>query len=154
MAYTRISNDQLRINKQVQESTDVCKFALNVPGPGLNIPFISDPHVRMQKWGANHITDIIGVENSLKNIDRHLFRESITCKDSYYTTPNIDRMNYSQESFNVLDSFITQPKWNIRDKERDRELGYPMEKNDSNIFIPFSHNLGTRLFEKDLFSNK
>ena len=67
MASTRISNDKLRIYKNLQQSTDVGRHVLNVPGNGLDVPFIEDPHVRMQLWGANHVTDIVGVENSLKN---------------------------------------------------------------------------------------
>ena len=151
MASTRISNDKLRIYKNLQQSTDVGRHVLNVPGNGLDVPFIEDPHVRMQLWGANHVTDIVGVENSLKNIDRPLVKESIKCKDSFYTHPNISRMQYSSDTFDINDSFITQPAWNLRDKENKHDLGYPKEPNDSHIFIPFHNNLGTRLHEKDLF---
>ena len=65
MAYTNIKNDPIRIYKDLQQSTDVGRHVLNVPGNGLDVPFINDPQVRMQRWGANHMTDIIGVENSL-----------------------------------------------------------------------------------------
>ena len=151
MAYTNIKNDPLRIYKDLQQSTDVGRHVLNVPGNGLDIPFIQDPHVRMQLWGANRVNDFIGVENSLLNIDRPLLHETHICKESYYTKPNMDRMDYSRGTFNVQDSFISQPAWNLRDKENNKPLGFPDDKNDAHIFIPFCNNLGTRMGEKDAF---
>jgi hypothetical protein len=146
MTSTRISNDKLRIYKNLQQSTDVGKHVLNVPGNGLDIPFINDPHVRMQLWGANHANDIITIENSLKGIDRQLSRDC-----SEYTKPSTKTMKYSNNSFNIMNSFISQPAWELRDKESLRELGYPENKNEHHIFIPFNNNLGTRMFEKDIF---
>jgi hypothetical protein len=151
MASTRISNDRLRIYKNLQQSTDVGRHVINVPGNGLDVPFVEDPHIRMQYWGANRMNDIISVENSLKNIDRPLIRETTQCKESYYTKPDISRMDYSNATFEVNDSFISQPAWNLRDKESDRDLGYCDEPNNAHIFIPFNTNLGTRIHEKDLF---
>lgn len=151
MASTRISNDKLRVYKNVQQSTDVGRYVLNVPGNGLDVPFVQDPHVRMQLWGANHMKDIISVENSLKNIDRPLIRETLNYKESYYTKPDESKMTYSEKSFGVVDSYISQPAWNLRDKENTRERGFPEEENDSHIFLPFNYNLGTRMQEKDAF---
>ena len=149
MASTNIKNDPLRIYKNLQQSTDVGRHVLNVPGNGLDVPFVQDPHIRMQLWGANRVNDFIGVENSLLNIDRPLVRETTTCKDSYFSEPNKSKMNYSHTSFNIQDSFITQPAWNLRDKENNRPLGFPDQDNDKHIFIPFMNNLGTRMGEKD-----
>ena len=154
MASTRISNDKIRINKRLQQSTDVGRYTINVPGNGLDVPFIDDTHVRMQHWGANRVNDIIGVENSLKNIDRRLYREAQVCSANYYTKPNMDRMNYSEKSFNIMDSFIEQPRWNLREKINDRALDFPNEANNAHVFIPFNNNLGTRMYEKDLFCYK
>ena len=47
-------------------------------------------HARMQLWGANRVNDMIGVENSLKNIDRRLYREAQVCSANYYTKPSMD----------------------------------------------------------------
>jgi hypothetical protein len=148
MASTRISNDKIRINKYLQQSTDVGRHVMNVPGNGLNIPFINDPQVRMQLWGANRVNDIIGVENSLMCIDRPLTRE---CMKSQYTVPNMSKMDYSTESFDIMESNISQPAWNLRDKESERVQGFQDEQNDANLFIPFNTNLGTRMYEKDNF---
>ena len=151
MASTRISNDRLRIYKDLQQSTDVGRDVLKVPGNGLDIPMINDPHIRMQKWGANHVNDIISVDNSLKNIDRPLMRGCRDCKKSYYTNPDLSSMTYSQDTFGTIDSFITQPAWELRDKENTRALGFPEANSDANLFLPFTHDLGTRMLEKDLY---
>ena len=137
MASTRISNDKLRIYKHVQQSTDVGKHIINVPGNGLDVPFIEDPQVRMQLWGANRVNDTISVENSLLNIDRPLMRGCVNCPKSYYTQPDLSRMNYSQNTFAITDTSIIDPAWNLRDKEDTRALGYPEEENDVIYFLLF-----------------
>ena len=151
MASTRISNDKIRIQKQVQQSTDVGRHVMNVPGNGLDIPFIEDPHVRMQDWGANRVNDIIGVENSLLNIDRPLMRDAKECSSCYYSKPDMSKRNYASESFDIMNSHISQPAWNLRGAEYTEPMGYPMESNDAHINMPFNNNLGTRMHEKDSF---
>jgi hypothetical protein len=151
MASTRISNDKIRIHKRLQESTDVSRHVMNVPGNGLDIPFIENPHVRMQGWGANRVDDIIGVENSLMNIDRPLIRECHDNKDSYYTKPNMNGMQYSTRAFETMDSHMSQPAWNLRGVENKEPHGFPID-NGTPIETPFNTNLGTRMHEKDLYT--
>ena len=53
MAFTRFHDDSCRIQKYLEETTNIGNYEINVPGNGINMPFINDPHLRMQKWGAN-----------------------------------------------------------------------------------------------------
>ena len=53
MANTRIGNDACRIMKQNQQMTDPGRYTLGVPGPGADLPYVMDPCIRLQKWGAN-----------------------------------------------------------------------------------------------------
>ena len=74
MAFTRFHDDPCRIMKRLQESTDAALYAYNVPGPGNSLPFVEDPHVRLQLWGANRDTDVVRLESSLRGLGKPLSR--------------------------------------------------------------------------------
>ena len=57
MAFTRFSSDRDVLEKKLCESTFTGLYHLNTPGNGLQMPFVDDPHVRLQKWGANLYTN-------------------------------------------------------------------------------------------------
>ena len=50
MSFTRFHDDPCRISKQLEESTGIGKYMLNVPGNGMSPYFMEDPYFRMQKW--------------------------------------------------------------------------------------------------------
>jgi hypothetical protein len=66
MAFTRTNNDEARTIKRLQQSTDVGRWILNVPGNGIDMPLMEDPHIRIQKWGANLHTNAINLESNLQ----------------------------------------------------------------------------------------
>lgn len=66
MAFTRTNNDEARTLKRLQQSTDVGRWILNVPGNGIDMPFVEDPHIRIQKWGANLHTNAVNLESNLQ----------------------------------------------------------------------------------------
>jgi len=74
MAFTRFHDDPCRIMKRLQESTDAALYAYNVPGPGDSLPFVEDPHVRLQLWGANRVADAVRLESALRGLGRPLSR--------------------------------------------------------------------------------
>ena len=75
MSFTRFHDDPCRIEKQLQESTGPGRYALNVPGNGDKPCFMEDPHVRLQKWGANLMTNSINLESDLMGLTRSANRD-------------------------------------------------------------------------------
>ena len=53
MAFTRFHDDPSRIQKYLEETTNIGNYVINVPGNGISPFYIEDPHIRAQKWGAN-----------------------------------------------------------------------------------------------------
>ena len=84
MAFTRFNNDPSRIQKYLEESTNVGKYFLNVPGNGTNPSFINDPHIRMQKWGGNLSKNIVNIESDLRCSTRQLNRDNIENNNYHY----------------------------------------------------------------------
>jgi hypothetical protein len=74
MAFTRFHDDPCRIMKRLQQSTDAALYAYNVPGPGDDLPFVEDPHVRLQLWGANRASDAVRLESALRGLGKPLSR--------------------------------------------------------------------------------
>lgn len=60
--------------KRLQQSTDAALYHYNVPGPGNVLPFIEDPHVRLQLWGANRDANAVHLETLLRGLGAPLSR--------------------------------------------------------------------------------
>jgi len=66
MSFTRFHDDPARIQKQLAESTFSGRYMLNTPGPGVDLPYMEESQMRLQKWGANITTDIINLESDFR----------------------------------------------------------------------------------------
>ena len=77
MSFTRFHDDPARIQKANMENTYLNDYTFNVPGNGNGIKsqFYNDPRLRLQKTGGYIQKDMIGLENSLRNIGNALNRD-------------------------------------------------------------------------------
>jgi len=149
MAFTRFKDDPARINKYLEETTSIGKYHLNTPGNGLNNPYIDDPHIVLQKWGANLQSNSLLVENELRNM-RPLSRDL-----NSYQKVNTEMYNFPTKTFNIDESRASLPAWTFRDKGQMRQ-DFP-QKNDQlnkSMNVPFQNNLQTRILEKDYYTSK
>lgn len=149
MSFTRFHDDEARILKQLQQSVDIGRYQLNTPGNGTNVPFIEDPHIRLQYWGANLMKNTTDLESELRCITRKLNHyDNIHYKKNKEQNTN----NYPSISEIVDESRATHPAWIYRDLEQTR----CWEENSSNNVhhiqeLPFSNNMNTRILQKDDF---
>ena len=77
MAFSSIKSDPCRIAKELQQSTGSGRHIMNVPGPGSNVGFMEDPFIRLQKWGANLMTNTINLESDLMGLSRSLNKDCV-----------------------------------------------------------------------------
>jgi hypothetical protein len=147
MAFTRFHDDPSRIKKQLQESTGLGRYQLDTPGPGLNLPFIEDPQIRLQGWGANIRTNAIELDNDLKGISRKLTHDIV---DYNSKTPYSSAHNFNTFSTFVDESRATHPAWTFRDLEQTR-WNHSFHKVQEKTEIPFINNESTRILEKTKF---
>ena len=150
MAFTRFSSDKDVIEKKLCESTFSGIYQLNTPGNGVNMPYIDDTHIRLQKWGANLQSRSFNVENELRGTTRKL-------KSDYqlYNKSPIDsnKKQYSDKTFYVDESRASCPAWLFRDLTQHRPQ--LLDKNPQyNVFLSFENNQATRILEKDYYSIK
>ena len=151
MSFTRFHDDPCRVKKQLQESTDQGLYYLNVPGNGTNMPFIEDPYIRLQQWGANLRTNTIGVESDLMGLTRRLNEDCENINNYKKTEVSSRQMMYPLNNESITKQpRATNPAWTARDLEQVDWYTLPLNPQE-NTCLPFQNNLNTNLLEKDFF---
>jgi len=162
MAFTRFHDDPCRIQKYLEETTNVGNYNINVPGNGLKPVFINDPHLRMEKWGANLSQNAVALENDLRGQTRKLNRDTI--KENNYVDYLNNNNLYSQNSYPVHEAEITHqpratdPAWTLRELDSVNTPNIPnnfkylhMDPQE-HVCFPFQNNISSRIVEKDYFT--
>ena len=155
MSFTRFRDDPDRIKKQLQQSTDVGRYCLNVPGPGDKPLYYEDPYVRAQFWAGNIMTNSVDVEAELFGLSRRLNRDSVENyhhdeRSSVATRTNEMIRFPTRGGSSVEQTRATHPAWILRDLEQDNWKMLHFDPQE-NVFMPFFNNMNTRIIEKDRF---
>lgn len=155
MATTRLRNDPIRMKHEMEIFSFPGKYQLDVPGQGTELPFVEDPHMRLQYWGANRHTNIVDIEGDLKGYTKKISRDYSGTDEYTRFLPSdaqpIKYPNYgkdtTEDTRHVLPPFLFRGIGNERFEE-------PFINPQAHTEIPFHHNLQTRIIEKDGFYGK
>ena len=150
MACSRYNNDQNRIEKRNSISTFAGRYTLDTPGPGANMPFNADPHLRISHWGANFRDNMMDINSDLRGLTRPLNRDlpEMNCYKKHSVSSSAN--SYEETDYVTDDSRATHPAWTYRDIEMNR-WETPMINPLDKLEKPFYNNLNTRILEKDYF---
>jgi hypothetical protein len=161
MAFTRFSYDDCRIQKHLEESTNIGNYFLNTPGNGINLKIFDDPHIRMQKWGGNLSTNKTLIENDLKNLNIKTNRDEID-KNNYkkyleeHNILNNNNNNFHRQPI-TNDCRTSHPAWEIRTNDSINQVNnfdYLFFNPQDNVCFNFNNNISTRILEKDYYRYK
>jgi len=150
MSFTRFNYDVARTKKSIEESSFSGKYALNRPGPGLNVPFMEDPQIRVQQWGANMMTNTVNLESDLFGLSRPLNRDLVDINDVHKNQVNTSSVFYSSSQPFVAESRASHPAGMYKDLEQTR-WEKPFLNPQNNLEKQFQDNIQTRILEKDFF---
>ena len=153
MAFTRFHDDPCRINKQLQESTGVGRYMLNVPGNGSKPLYMDDPFIRMQKWGGNLMTNTVNLESDLFGLSRNTNRDDLESNEYRLNAVKSNSVQYESANLMTDQSRATHPAWLIRDLEQTKLPYLPLNPQENTCFT-FQNNLSTRILEKERFIAK
>ena len=160
MACTRFNYDPCRTKKSLQQATGPGRWILDVPGNGNAPGFIEDPHILLQKWGANLRTNSINLESEMIGNNKRTFsrdcyfRQNITHFPPQFFSVSTEPVVYPTNSTVITEeSRATHPAWWYRDVEQNNWWQLPLNP-QVNVCIPFHSNLNTRILEKDYFTPK
>lgn len=150
MAFTRFHDDPYRIKKQLEESSGTGRYFLNTPGQGMDLPFIEDPQMRLQGWGANLRTNTVHLESDLFGMTRRLNRDLVDTNDYKRHSVSTSSIQYRNAKPMVDESRATHPAWMYKDLEQSRwETPYLNPLNG--LEKVFHENIQTRILEKDYY---
>ena len=163
MAFTRFYDDPCRIQKYLEETTNIGNYSLNVPGIGLKPILLNDPHINMQKWGANLSQNKTDLESELHLLHRKLNKDSIR-ENNYVDYLNTNPLYYvNSYSINKDEitgqSRATHPSWIYREINNFNNVPNNVPNNfnylhlnpQENICIPFHNNISSRILQKDYY---
>ena len=150
MSFTRFHDDPARIKYGLEISTYSGRYALDTPGQGANLPYLEDTQIRMQKWGANLMTNPINIESDLRGLTRQLNRDHQDLNNYKNTQAQTSKNSYEKVDPFVDESRASHPAWAYRDLEQNR-WEVPFLNPLGNIEKKFHSNIQTRLLEKDYY---
>jgi hypothetical protein len=153
MAFTRFHDDTARIKKQVEESTFTGRYRLDTPGPGLDLPFLEDPQLRLQGWAANFRTNTVNLESDLLGLTRPLNRDLVDINDYKIHSASSTQPSYTSAEPFVQESRASHPAWMYKDMDHTRWEN-PFLNPLNGLEKGFHENIQTRILEKDLFTPK
>ena len=148
MSFTRFHDDPARIKYGLEISTYSGRYALDTPGPGVNLPYLEDSQIRMQKWGANLMTNPINIESDLRGLTRILNRDNIILNNYVNTAAETSQKTHEKVKPFVDESRASHPAWMYRDLEQTR-WEVPFINPLINVEKKFHDNIQTRILEKD-----
>ena len=157
MAFTRISSDRDRIDKNLEEDFKNLKYMTNVPGNGYKPEIILDPHIRLQGFGGNISKNMPDINSSLIGLDRNLCRDYVVANNG--RDGNSEPFNDKFKSINfptnanavTVQPRMINPAWTLRDLETNR-WSYLHNNPQDNFEKNFSNNISSRILEIDNFN--
>jgi len=154
MSFTRFHDDPARIAKYAQQTSGPGKYILNTPGNGVKPCYMTDPNMRLQRWGGNLRTNTIGIENDLRGLTRPLNRDNLEINDYQRHSASSNSMEYPLCDATVHESRVSHPAWVLRNQESKRGMPYLHLDPQENVCYRFHNNTSTRILEKDGFLAK
>ena len=153
MSFTRFHDDPCRMLKQVQESTDVGLYHLNVPGNGEKPYYFDNNFIRLEKWGGNLSNNPVSLESDLRGLTRKLNRDNININEFKSKETKGNKISYPNKTAITDQSRATHPAWTTKDLEQVNWWFLPLDP-QKNTCVPFQNNLSTRILEKDYYTLK
>ena len=153
MSFTRFHDDPYRIKKQLEETTFTGRYMLDTPGQGVDLPFMEDPQMRLEKWGANLNKNAVSLESDLKGLSRPLNRDLVNINNHKLYSSNSGAVQYKSQQPFVEESRASHPAWQYRDLEQSR-WETPLLNPQDGLERPFDYNVHSRILEKDHFKPK
>lgn len=118
---TRFYNDHDRQVDRLRQSTYAGRYMLDVPGPGDQVGYVPDPHIRLQKWGANMWTNAIDLETEMSGRNQ-IHSRCPRSADLLSRVPQSQPISYGEDATaHIVDESRTfEPAWLLRDAPQAR----------------------------------
>lgn len=151
MVLTRNIDDSNNIEDKLKQMTYTGRYMLDKPGPGSNMPYQEDIHMRLQQYGANLHTNHNDIESDLFTLTRKTNRDEITLNNYVPNSVSTRKMQFNETPAFVEQSRTTDPAFSYRIMESNR-WEQPIEDPQKNLEMKVHTNVSTRILEKDYYN--
>jgi hypothetical protein len=101
--FTRFKDSPEVVKTDLNDMTFSGRYHLNTPGQGTDLPFVNDPTIRLQKWGANLQHNSFEVNDELRGCTRNLNRDHI--EQNMYKKNNITQHSEFDVNYTKFTTF-------------------------------------------------
>ena len=147
MSFTRAFDDRERVRDSLHRMTAQGCYGIGVPGNGTRPTYVADPHIRLQKWGANLRTGCGDIDNAMKGLGIPLTRD---CTNQIETMPKGQSIEYGSTGNWTDESRATNPAWWYRTVNRNRNE-FPLVDPQYNAENRMWHATSSRDQARDVF---
>ena len=157
MSFTRIHDEPCRIKKELQQMTDIGRYMIDKPGPGADVGFVEDPHIRLQGWGANLRTNTINAESDLLGLTRSLTKDSVDLNQHNKMRTNNEELSYGTTFGYTEETRAILPPWTTKDARIDNDRWNILHKDPQQhiqISTPDYGGVSTRVQNKKNYGKK
>ena len=124
MSFTRKFDDEETVKTKLHQLSAPSCYILQPPGPGVRPHFVEDPHIRLQKWGANLRSNCCNLSANMRGLGIPLTRD---CTDKLKTTVSGQQIAYPTASAWTDETRATHPVWWYRTVTRSRNDYLPID---------------------------
>ena len=117
MSFTRKFDDRESVKCRLDMMSAASCYMLQEPGNGTRPAFVTDPHIRLQKWGANLRTGCPAIDSGLRGLGIPLTRD---CNNRLASQTMGTTIEYPTASAWTDETRATHPAWWYREKCQDR----------------------------------
>lgn len=148
---TRFNYDPCRTIKRLEESTNVNRYIMNVPGNGSMPDVVLDPMIIGQRWSGNLMTNPVEVESALFGINRPINNRDLVKNVFEKYNVETQKVEYPINKWAfTTNSRADMPAWECRSMELNR-WDMPLYNPQSNVCLPFQSYTDTRIISKQYY---
>lgn len=108
MSFTRKFDDDEAVRNKLYQLSAINCYTLQTPGNGIRPHYVEDPHIRLQKFGANLRSNCCNVSSSIRGLGIPHTRD---CTDKLKSAVTGDRISYPKTDSWTDESRATHPVW-------------------------------------------
>lgn len=136
--FTRTKDLESRIIFDLQTLSYSNNYQFGTPGNGLNVSYITNPEIRLQKWGGNLANNALNLEHDLFGQTRKLNRDNAKLNSYLDNRSTITKRTYPKQQIAHSYSRVEDAPF------ANKEKSYPVEPITRNVVLFENHPQSTR----------
>ena len=114
--FTRTKDKANKIKFDLDVMSHSNNYVIEKAGNGKSLAYMKNPNIRLQRWGANVRTNMIGIEDDLRGQTRILNRDTVNENDYKKKAAITNAISYETTSIKNTNTKTDANRCEVRDK--------------------------------------